>query len=106
PPRRAAPTRVDRPGVEPGFPACHAGVLSHWTISPFPSSGRRPGVEPGLPVCKTSALPLDERPILPPAAAALRQLPPYLLLRLRPAGALRRRVRPAPRQGAVAAGHR
>ena len=49
-------TQVDPPGVEPGFPACHAGVLP-LDDGPVFHSEVRPGIEPDLPRYQGGVLP-------------------------------------------------
>ena len=52
------------PGIEPGLPACRAGVvpLDHEPVSSSLSVDRR-GVEPRLSGCDPDVVPLDQQPI-------------------------------------------
>ena len=52
---------MDPPGIEPGSPACRAGVVP-LDYEPVYLMERR-GVEPRFPGCKPSVVPLDQRPI-------------------------------------------
>ena len=54
---------VDQPGVEPGLPACRAGVvpLDHKPISS--RSVDRRGVEPRSSGCDPDVVPLDQQPL-------------------------------------------
>ena len=54
---------MDPPGIEPGLPACRAGVvpLDHEPVSSL--SVDRRGVEPRLSGCDPDVVPLDQQPI-------------------------------------------